>query len=162
MTYTEATRKLRSLADEDGHPIMCDNDRCAIENTIVTDPVQRERLRRWVSALRSGVYPQGRFCMYDASTKGFCCLGVYCEAVDAVPAQYLAKLEYPNSTPNSTWPLLRSHNRAFAALNDSARLTFKETADIVEATLLRPIPAPQPPMGNGQSRRSTTVVANPE
>lgn len=97
--------------------------------------------------------------VYDASTNGFCCLGVYCEAVDAVPAQYLAKLEYPNSTPNSSWPLLRSHNRAFAALNDYGRLTFEETADIVEATLLRPIPRPKRHTANGKPSRFLAVAS---
>jgi|GEM_PF-6569086 len=68
----------------------------------------------------------------------------------------------PNSLPNSSWPLLRSHNRAFAAMNDSAGVTFEETADIIKATLLRPILMPKPFTPNGtQSDRVMADCSKP-
>lgn len=145
MTYEEALATLRNLKDKRGrHPIMCDNDRCAVESTIVSDPLQRQRIRQWVQALRREIYQQGRYDLYNATRKTFCCMGVYCSAIDGVPLGQLVKLQYPNSLPNSSWPLLRSYNRAFAAMNDQGRLTFNEIADIIEATLLRPVPKPNP------------------
>lgn len=35
--------------------------------------------RRWVSALRSGRYKQGRGVLWNPSDNTFCCLGVLCE-----------------------------------------------------------------------------------
>jgi hypothetical protein len=40
-------------------------------------PEQRERIQRWVAALRSGEYQQGRF--FLKSLDRFCCLGVACD-----------------------------------------------------------------------------------
>lgn len=37
-----------------------------------------EKFRMWVNALRSGVYAQARFHLYDQLEPGYCCLGVYC------------------------------------------------------------------------------------
>lgn len=41
--------------------------------TILAPP---DVIARWCAALRSGEYKQGRNCLYDEETGGYCCLGV--------------------------------------------------------------------------------------
>lgn len=38
-----------------------------------------DNIRRWVEALESGEFEQGRGVLYDTETNRFCCLGVACE-----------------------------------------------------------------------------------
>lgn len=42
----------------------------------------KEQKDKWVAALRSGEYKQTKGRLY--SGKGYCCLGVFCKAVDGV------------------------------------------------------------------------------
>lgn len=42
---------------------------------------------KWVEALVSGKYQQGNGLLRDASTGGYCCLGVLCEVAGARPYQ---------------------------------------------------------------------------
>lgn len=41
--------------------------------------VDRELVQKWVAALRSGEYKQGRGRLHQAKDNSFCCLGVLCE-----------------------------------------------------------------------------------
>lgn len=39
--------------------------------------------RRWVAALRSGKYQQGRYYLQSGNGQRFCCMGVACDLVDS-------------------------------------------------------------------------------
>lgn len=86
----------------------------------------------WLSALRSGVYPQGmgRLRRHDGS---FCCLGVLCDAIQGWHRNgpYVGVLSPENETVAGfdnfdTFQLVR--------MNDSGK-SFAEIADYIEETL---------------------------
>lgn len=43
-----------------------------------SEKLPKEFKKRWVEALRSGKYNQGRGCLYSSWDDSFCCLGVAC------------------------------------------------------------------------------------
>lgn len=98
----------------------------------LTDAQDRANVARWIQALRSGEYPQTTGTL--TRDGAFCCLGVYCEAVERIPIIELDHWEMP--PPESNIPLNHDTKQFFTALNDSERLSFEEIADIAEALLL--------------------------
>lgn len=44
--------------------------------------MKQELKDKWIAALRSGEYQQGRAQLYDEATGAFCCLGVLCKVAD--------------------------------------------------------------------------------
>lgn len=100
--------------------------------------------KKWVSALRSGKYKQGKDRLRQTNTHGetvFCCLGVLCEIQDNVvwssQDHHYRKIQtYPSiigvdkvSVPGGP-PM--SHARVIAERND-AGVSFQEIADSIEA-----------------------------
>lgn len=103
---------------------------------------------RWVAALRSGEYAQGRRFLRDGAT--FCCLGILCdlhakeglghwkgeryETSLTIPPTVVAEWaglpeEYPN-------PMISiGGRRLFAADHNDRGRTFAEIADAIEAQL---------------------------
>ena len=63
----------------------------------------KENIKKWVSALRSGKYSQTREALHDKS--GYCCLGVACET-------------YMEDTGNGEWEW---HNSRYTFVNGSRR-----------------------------------------
>lgn len=59
----------------------------------------KENLRKWVRALRSGAYEQGKG--YMRSNEGYCCLGV---AMDIAFANGVKQTSEPNWGKSSTMP----------------------------------------------------------
>jgi hypothetical protein len=120
--------------------------------------MNKEIKARWVAALRSGKYQQGRHWLCNRNT--YCCLGVLCElAVEAgvalaesdkgltrykghSDAEFEAK--YP-SKGIQDWvgitvmePLVAAAGRksiGLGELNDSGYFSFHEIADLIEAQL---------------------------
>lgn len=101
------------------------------------DPILKAR---WVAALRSGDYAQGREVFLDSVTNQYCCLGVLCEVAD-VPVHMefgtnladnysdvreLLVARYPQDNPivEDLW-----------RMNDSLQKSFDEIADFVEENL---------------------------
>jgi hypothetical protein len=108
---------------------------------------------KWVAALRSGEYEQGR--MYLKRDDKFCCLGVLC---DLVARDGLTQWEYnaaqerheiagewdylPHKIQDATGldeinPLVAFNDRyvSLAFLNDEKRQSFLEIADLIEKYL---------------------------
>lgn len=102
----------------------------------MTNKVRAERVVKWIKALRSGKYKQGRNRLAtlneDKAKTGYCCLGLACE---------VNKLHY-----NGDDGLLSlAHKRALGLItcsgdyghrtlvddNDTARRTFKKIADMI-------------------------------
>lgn len=114
--------------------------------------------QRWVNALRSGEYSQGRYQLRN-SENHFCCLGVLCDLYlkeqnkEWVKGEeqfsYLAPSVDGNSGEVLTndvieWAGLKFHNpeltigneqTVISDLNDSLGKTFEEIAQLIEAQL---------------------------
>jgi len=89
---------------------------------------------KWIEALRSGRYKQGRGFLRNANDE-FCCLGVLCDIVD--PSRW-----EKNGNKACAWDGLRmyppdylepSMTRQYPHMNDVQKLSFNEIADFVEA-----------------------------
>jgi hypothetical protein len=117
--------------------------------------------QKWVKALRSGEYSQGKFKLYDGIN--YCCLGVLCQLYlkeidgtwdildkpswDGISDKYHINGEselLPGAVMD--WAELNSGNgdplvnldldaNSLAGLNDSLNYTFSEIADLIEAQL---------------------------
>lgn len=115
----------------------------------------KERLRLWVAALRSGEFPQGKDVLCRVSPAGdtYCCLGVACEVaiangLDIGTATRRWAKRYDNEDlilPQvvADWyglgsrdpMLIHGESRDIASIwNDSARLDFEEIAKAIEFT----------------------------
>ena len=105
--------------------------------------------QKWVSALRSGDYQQGQYCLRKEDK--FCCLGVLCDLYikenhlewELVNNRNYYGFQYKVADlPPSVveWSGIPSHNlmdiseRTFANLNDTGS-TFNEIADVIEEQL---------------------------
>jgi hypothetical protein len=107
--------------------------------------------KRWVEALRSGKYQQGRGHLCDGST--YCCLGVLCELV--VPEMKILRVglgfsyghsltclpreanERSGVAPETEEILIEMNdgNRALGVKRDTGKKTFAEIADWIEENL---------------------------
>jgi hypothetical protein len=113
-----------------------------------------EAKAKWVAALRSGQYKQAKGTLYDASTDGYCCLGVlqHCLTgeVERRPDDYSSS-KLIGDLPSNEWvekhniqffakgklvskPVFKINNAYISAseLNDSLGYSFDRIADIVE------------------------------
>lgn len=103
---------------------------------------QKENIRKWVKALRSGRYVQGKGQLKGA---GYCCLGVACELELAEPNSERSWAAFPTrgSMEKSMGlcpdPKVRTNNGyiTVARLNDEENYSFEEIADAIERTYLK-------------------------
>lgn len=90
---------------------------------------------RWIGALRTGDFKQGRSMLYNADNNTYCCLGV-AAVCDGISLDELKGLGYTNGIDESLKTdgliALRPYEDTFATLNDSKGLSFSEIADIIE------------------------------
>lgn len=94
--------------------------------------------KRWLKALRSGDYKQGRKALKKNvyGVDYYCCLGVMCEIDDEVDYSLIRRV-VPGRPIADKWGLYSPHgedsdgNEALTTLNDKF-LTFEEIADLVE------------------------------
>ena len=116
----------------------------------------KENIRKWVVALRSGEYQQGHSTLYNATNDTYCCLGVACEVALAngieLPKRMVGVRTFYNDnsadlpikvvnwlglTANDPMLLTSSDDENTAiGLNDSKRYTFNHIADAIERTYL--------------------------
>jgi hypothetical protein len=113
-------------------------------------------LKKWVRALRSGKYKQGRGAL-NKNNKNFCCLGVVCEVAIKNKVKLKKTKNWSESKKSFTvhydneggvlpikvarWlgidelnPLLK-HQPA-SELNDQTKASFKQIADLVEEYMI--------------------------
>lgn len=111
----------------------------------------REEIAKWVKVLRENKYPQGEAqlytpCQSDARKGSYCCLGVYCRDICAVPIIDFGEAQFPADI-DVPLPLTYTAQKALAALNDGHNpnnretgyvrpLPFSEIADVIEAVYL--------------------------
>lgn len=106
--------------------------------------ITAEQKAKWVEALRSGKYKQGKFALHRIDQKDFCCLGVLCEVLE-VPKRAQDKtgtirMEYQfgdfwlsHSVPED---LLKSQvTDKLVDMNDSGSKSFTEIADWIEKNI---------------------------
>lgn len=114
-----------------------------------------ENAKKWVAALRSGKYTQGRSVL-NQNDRAFCCLGVACEVAieSGIPVEkkisgFGQTRKYNNAStvlPSLVmdWLGLESASGSFhrtvgglhsslVSVNDSAQFTFNEIADLIES-----------------------------
>tara|TARA_R110000824_G_scaffold210851_1_gene396704 strand:+ start:183 stop:572 length:390 start_codon:yes stop_codon:yes gene_type:complete len=124
---------------------------------MINKMINKEKIQKWVDALRSGVYKQGRRSL--CKDEGHCCLGVLCEIAmkdgaaikkeksdDKVyfnkhsampPTEAYQWLFYNKVDKDSIDKILRYQLKALGStrldlLNDSERYTFDQIADVLE------------------------------
>jgi hypothetical protein len=99
----------------------------------------------WINALRSGEYAQTRKALRD--DKGYCCLGVLCDLTGGEWTRILRRATYNNEIYDAALEsvglsddegisgvniIVGGENSCLIDLNDNARLTFNEIADLLE------------------------------
>lgn len=104
------------------------------------------QLKKWINALRSGKYKQGRYALQD-SNNGYCCLGVACKIL--IPTKYQFRNDddcllgtKPNQQNSPLW--LRDidssfkdyTNRSLMILNDHEEFNFNEISDLLQAVYI--------------------------
>lgn len=99
--------------------------------------------KKWVAALRSGEYKQGRDKLHNAINNTFCCLGVAChiagitddEISDYCYTNLLAKANPDRLPAFFQNTVIESPAWNLAAMNDGGRKSFLEIADYIEENL---------------------------
>lgn len=122
----------------------------------------RENIAKWVAALRSGEYEQGRAALRRGND--FCCLGVACDISGVgewedmrtgvgmffyrtekgsrignsatLPAAVSRWLGIDTDNPKLKYGLTGPSSLPASVLNDSHKLPFSEIADLIEAAYL--------------------------
>lgn len=103
--------------------------------------MKKEVMKKWVKALRSGKYKQGRSLMYNEYENTYCCLGVLCaingieldEGQSVIKSQHISKLDISTVSGElpKTYKVGGYKKYQLSALNDSG-LSFKQIANIIE------------------------------
>jgi hypothetical protein len=112
--------------------------------------MKRELKAKWLAALRSGEYKQGKSALKDGfgDENKYCCLGVLCEVAGvpydkthrafAFDSEY-GGVVYRTGYPDGGWSFANGLGNAFAHdcanMNDEQGLTFNEIADFIEKEL---------------------------
>lgn len=105
------------------------------------EKLPKEFKEKWIAALRSGEYKQGKGCLDDSDGR-YCCLGVACKiayakTLDMHEDGYSVPMEWIPEDEENVPMILRGHRdlpSTLADLNDSRR-PFSEIADWIEQNL---------------------------
>ncbi len=81
---------------------------------------------KWLEALRSGRYKQGRKYLRDKNNQ-FCCLGVLCDV--GAPGQWYS------FSCGSDFGISRGHSDMIIMMNDTYGLSFEKMADWIEENI---------------------------
>lgn len=122
-------------------------------NELKRQILKPEVKNKWIVALRSGDYKQGRNTLRNPQTDEYCCLGVLCELAhkenictkeereyntmfgghDGLPP--LTVRQWAGLSDKSFDSLFIIENDSLAFLNDVRKLSFNEIADLIENNL---------------------------
>lgn len=113
--------------------------------------INKEFVKKWLEALRSGKYKQGYNRLKD-DKDGYCCLGVGVEIAKEMGCEAAQKQKMSGAYPNYDWwtdfigsntYLLsmqvhyKGHIEYLSNLNDVLKLSFTEIADLIEKDFLK-------------------------
>lgn len=88
--------------------------------------------QKWLQALRSGEYQQGRFALHDATNNAHCCLGV---AADLILQESDREMHiYDTEVYEGALGLDAEEIQTLITLNDDEKKSFEQIADYIEAT----------------------------
>ena len=84
---------------------------------------------KWVKALRSGKYKQGRLGLYNSESRGYCCLGVLASVVSGKRGS--------NGVYNIGYDPYEKVGKSpdLVSLNDDKKQSFSEIADWIEQNI---------------------------
>lgn len=99
--------------------------------------INRTLKKRWISALRSGKFRQGRGVLHRSDNRGdrYCCMGILCVLGNVEVTSRsddVVQYGYHQDFPPSSIGLGRDDADILAEANDDARWTFAEIADWIE------------------------------
>ena len=89
--------------------------------------MNKELKEKWLTALRSGKYNQGRGRLYSIADNSYCCLGVLCKIQNIKITSGLPYQEHFDEKQIPSSELIR--------MNDSGKKTFFEIANYIEKNL---------------------------
>lgn len=104
--------------------------------TINLQTINRNNLKRWINALRSGEYKQANRQLYDWKNESYCCLGVFCRINTNDLDGFDRSVKF--LTENQQKPMCEYNlelQKIFAVLNDVYMMNFNRIADIIETML---------------------------
>ena len=101
--------------------------------------------QKWLEALRSGEYKQGKGLLYNPSSDSYCCIGVLC-TINGESKEELVNCPLPMNIKRKTskYDFAQIHQWEFpyegrtetlTNLNDREAFDFGRIADIIEATV---------------------------
>lgn len=99
--------------------------------------MKRSDRNQWVAALLSGDYKQGRGCLYDPASGGYCCLGVLADLRGSLDGrgEYRSNGSLRNSQmllPVADCRIQLDLQDSLARLNDSLETDFSNIATWIE------------------------------
>lgn len=100
----------------------------------LTNKLPTEFKAKWVEALRSGKYKQGRMKLYDALNDCYCCLGV-ADVICGYKPSARGTIDKSHDNVPEPLRLVGSVYMSLIGLNDNANKSFSEIADYIEKEL---------------------------
>lgn len=102
-----------------------------------------ELKKKWIRALRSGKYKQGRYRLYSNFTDSYCCLGLLCDLLDRTKWQkdewdYWAWGNREDALPETVRRKVKlspKQQGSLIRMNDQEGKTFSEIADYIKEHL---------------------------
>jgi hypothetical protein len=92
--------------------------------------------QKWIDALRSGKYKQGRSLLHDPVKSTYCCLGVACRVAQTKIKEYEGYIEGDKRVPKILQGIeTGSIPQILAVRNDSGRWNFNRIANWIEKNL---------------------------
>lgn len=89
---------------------------------------------KWLEALRSGTYPQGKDYLYKSDPERYCCLGVLCKTQDIEIGSTVGFVAVRNAYQDLKMVFGGKIFDSLVDMNDDGK-TFAEIADWIEANV---------------------------
>lgn len=103
----------------------------------VINPITAEQKQKWIEALRSGSYEQGKSCLRNEEGN-YCCLGVLADVTGTLGTTFNERQGYlfsSDSGQHNIHLLPRKSQRELYHLNDTDGLKFPAIADWIEQNI---------------------------
>jgi hypothetical protein len=103
--------------------------------SLLYDETVKSNIEKWIVALRSGEFKQGRRCLHDKLLKTYCCLGVaneVCQLNETSDQVLLGTHKLMGLVYARGAYVLSGKTEALSSMNDSGKFTFDEIADVIE------------------------------